>query len=376
MARGRIRGKWSRLCSVLILGAAMVVAFERLWPGLAVQKGHGVLSTLAYVAFLLRTFEFHLGLGVLALAAIALLLRARRPALLALLVAAAALLPTARSYFPTRGAAGEGEHGAAVRVMGVNLLLHLRDFGPVLAEIGEANPDVLCFTEYTPAAHGPLMRALGERYPFAVNGARHGAFGQAVYSRLPFVDGDGRTVAEVGEGWRQEVDMGEEFLGPQIRVVVREERWVGGHSRESGLSRGLLAVRCVHLTSPGGPRRAADQRREVRMLLGLVERDRARWPALVLAGDFNATAHSAQIGALRGAGLEESCLAVGGGRGTTWPRLTFLRWFPNIRIDHVLAGDPLRFVRAGKTGSFGSDHRGVWADVVRVDGGNGEFRGR
>lgn len=367
-----VRGWLGRRCATVMVASAFVVAFTKLWPGMMETGGRESVSAISFVAFLLRSFEFHMGLGLVLLTVIAVVLRAKRSALLGVVLCAVTLWPAARSYVATGMRADASlQQQPSVRVLSINLLVHLENFDGALREIDRIDPDVLCFIEYTPRAHVTLSTALAKKFPHSVIGLQNGAYGQAVFSRLPFVDSLGRTYDEVGAAWSQDVDMGTEFLGPQIRVVVRKDEW--GATERDGLvpARRLLAVRCIHLMSPGSPEAVADQRREIRQLQELVRNERAKWPALVLAGDFNCTPNSAQMNALREIGLEESFEAMGMGRGTTWPRITELRHFPNIRIDHVMTSDPLRFMAAGKTEDFGSDHRGVWADVVRMPEMNG-----
>ncbi len=361
----------------LTLGAALLLGFERLWPGMTEARSD-VMSFVTFVAFLVRTFEFHLGIGLLALTSLCVLLRARRSALACVVLSVLALWATARQYVPSqrdalspsRGAAMAASNGGAtraadaqaepprpLRVLSANILMDQGDLQALLAEIRRLDPDVICFVEHTTRSDSFFRQAIGDDYPFHVRSlAAGGAYGQGVFSRLPFVDQVGRTRAEAeatqdGDAWQADIDLAAEFLGPQIRVVVRHDgRRVG--------------VRAVHLMSPGEPRLAREQRHEVRRLVTLVEDDTERLDGLVLAGDFNSTPESAQHAMLRRAGLTESAQALGLGREPTWPRITALRHFPNIRIDHVMATPPLRFVNAGRTADFGSDHRGVWADVT------------
>jgi endonuclease/exonuclease/phosphatase (EEP) superfamily protein YafD len=363
--RLRLRSFLARRAAWAVGAACLLIAFERLWPGM-LQTESAWLSVVSYAAFLLRTFEFHLALGATAVGFSALLLGARRAAAVSLVAAVVVFIPTATSYFP-RLAPRPSRAGAALatssaqpsvaprplRVMSVNLLVGVTRFERIIAEIRRIDPDVVCFVEYNPAAHEALLREFGRDYPHRVWALERGAYGQAVYSRREFVEARGRTREQAGtaEEWAAAIDTGTRFRGPQIRVVVED-------------AEGPVAVRCVHLTSPSSPRLAADLRREIPRLVSLIEQDRVIWP-VVVAGDFNSTPNSAQHAALREAGLSESSLALGLGRATTWPRITPLRWFPNIRLDHVMATGVLRFEVGGVTGDFGSDHRGVWADLRR-----------
>lgn len=394
--QNRVRRSWLarwliRALALAAVGLACAILFERLWPQLYITETR-LGSLVHFAAFLLRTFEFHVSLAAFALACAALLLRARRTAIFAGVVAAVALIPVAALWLPTQAgapkladstspgvalAANSGLSGNTpsatgprpLRVLAMNLLIGLENLDAALAEVRRIDPDVIGFIEYNPAAHRVLFPALKSAYPHVIDAGSTGAFGQAVYSRLPLLDEFGRTREEGNAGWQPATDLADEpefFLGPQIRTVVRS------HDGST------VAVRFVHLTSPSLPSRLANQRRELPFLLERLADDRARWPNLVVAGDFNAPTNSDLIAAIRDAGFEESTRALGLGPSTTWPRRTFLKHFPNVRIDHVfVAGPPpahhfppcspllgLMFLNAGRSGDFGSDHRGVWADVL------------
>ena len=343
----------SRLAT-LIVAAALVLIFERLWPATSpTTNTNGFWSHVAFGAFLLRTFEFHLALGILALAVVTLALRSWRWGAFAACLAITALTPTIRSQFPGGARAAPGQFGS-LRLMSVNLLVGGdTQYEVLLSEIARVDPDVICFVEYSPTSDKVLQQSLQAKYPHIVVRPQLGPWGQAVYSKRPFLDAQGQPASNelVNGAPAFEIDEGETFLGPQVRVLVADS---AGHT---------VPVRAVHVTSPSSCDRFAELQHNIARLAAIADADKARWGRIVLAGDFNSTPESALHALLREHGLMESAHALGLGRATTWPRVTSLRFAPGIRLDHVmLAGDGV-FVNAGKTVDFGSDHRGVWAEM-------------
>lgn len=83
----------------------------------------------------------------------------------------------------------------------------------------------------------------------------------------------------------------------------------------------------------------------------------------VVAGDLNATIDHSPLRAVLGAGCRDAAAATGQGLRATWHGgpLGWLR----PTIDHVLLGSRVRPVESGVLAIPGSDHRAVWARVVR-----------
>lgn len=338
------------LAAVAAAGAALVFGF-----GLPLDETNENRWFLraAYVAFFVRTFSFHIGVALLLAAGLAILCRARRLSAVALGLGIAAAGPGLASQL-ARGA--QGLSGEPITVMSCNLYMGHTRFEALLREIDEADPDVILFQEFTPLEADRVRGALGERYKHRTEMMRSDAFGQAIYSRLPFaaepVVKPQREFAPWGE--RDERDTG--FVGlsdPQIRAVVTL-----GSGRQ-------VVVQNVHLPPPVRPSYFAEQRLAYRWLADFASREQR---PVIIAGDFNATPNAAATALLRRAGLREAHGEAGRGRGSTWPDETWLRHWPGVRIDQAWLANGLRADEVRVGGRIGSDHRSIVIRAV-LEGG-------
>ena len=118
----------------------------------------------------------------------------------------------------------------------------------------------------------------------------------------------------------------------------------------------------VHVLPPVGLGYIETQRSQVLALAEIAREEIgvASAPRVLFVGDFNATANTAHLGAMHAAGMHDAVEAAGEGWVSTWPRTSWLKNLPGIRLDHVLASVELRAVGAGTGADDGSDHRPVW----------------
>lgn len=286
----------------------------------------------AWTAFMIRTFLFHLGLLLLAIAFVAAIMRCWR-----LLVATVPLVlftvgPALWSYVPGPRPTTAGE---TLTVMSANLLGANEDTAGIVGEVLAAKPDLLLLLEYRAHWHAAFQAALAADYPYAEYAQREDNFGMAIYSRMPF-----------GEPIEMAVPLGTPNT-PQARAVVR----LG--SRD-------VALYGVHLMPPRGRAPAVEQRREFADLLDRLKRERL---PIILCGDFNFTAASPFADELRRLGLIDTHRLGGRGRGTTWPALGFFRWLPGLRLDHIFLSRELTSPRSQTGLGQGSDHRPVLAEI-------------
>ncbi len=310
-----------------------------------------------------RTFAFHATLGATAAAMVGALLARRKRWMFAIPIVVMAWLawPEVRLMLPRLGAASiahasadarapasaapvdAGASGsittreppAMLRVLSMNLLFLSNDTPRVLAQIREADADVIVLQEYHQDWDLDLYPELREAYPFVCRPLREGIFGQAVYSRMPFVEEPSL------------LRLHRDDYCPQIGIVVK----VGGREVE---------VWNVHLISPSGPEyimRQCEQMRVLRAHLGKRSRP------VVLLGDFNSTAMSWTAGTLRSLELREAHATVGSGRGATWPVLPLVRYLPGVRIDQAWASHEIEWLSSRVMGETGSDHLPICVEL-------------
>lgn len=315
-------------------------------------EGAGHAHLLAFwVAFMARTFGFHMGLGLGVVVLLAAVLRRWRLAGAAAVLGAVLAGPGAWSGLRSPPAIPAGP---VLTVMSANLLVGHAEEGALLAEIARHDPDLLIFQEYTPEKAAVLVPALAVRYPHRHEAMRGHAFGGAVFSKLPFVGEPEEAPhaelrAELGAALRRGGVVG--IQDPQIRVVIE-------------FAGAPVVVQNVHDAPPMGGSYLAEQRRFIGWL--------ARWAAgepraVLIAGDFNSTPESVNAADLRAAGLTEAHAAAGVGRGGSWPTEGLLSWLPRVRIDQVWTKG-LRCVSSAVGAPNASDHRPVVAKFV-PDGG-------
>ncbi len=336
-------------------------AYAWFWPDDLTPR-QGLALTLAYARFMLRTFWMHAGLAWLALAILAALLslvthRAsfRRLTLASLAIATVALGPTALRFTrppPPTPESLQTNRTDDLRVLTANLLLWNRLPLLVKAQIDRFQPDVILFQEYTPGMAELLRPLLAAEYPYIEESPQRDSFGQAVYSKLPFV-----TPPEIYPQIDYLISQGLEpraagLIGsgdPQIRIVIKP----APNAPE-------VVIQNVHLSTPYRMDTYNEQRSMARWLADWVSTERR---PLIIAGDFNNTPHSAEAGLLRDAGLVETHESVGRGPGTTWPKPNYWRHAPGIRLDQIWTRG-LEPTWSGTGTSMCSDHHASEAGLT------------
>jgi len=320
-------------------GAALLLAFGFLCPA-QLRRTDPWFVHVAYAAFIVRTFVVYIGFGLAGLAAIALLLRKEGTALACLAMCAFALITGLPAPAHTDPQPGTGSDTEYLRVFSANLGVGRADPAEVLRQIGEHHPDVVLFQEYTPAFAVAVRDELRQSYPNYLEEGHADAFGQAVFSRLPFVgepepypqtdaDRDGHTTDFVSP------------VDPQIRFVVE----VGGRE---------VVIQNTHLSPPLRPAWLGEQRVQAARVADWAEHETR---PMVAMGDFNCTGTSAQAAALRRAGLRE------GGGGTTWPTTGLKRHLPGFRLDRCYSKGLARYSSAVGERT-GSDHRPIVVELA------------
>lgn len=332
-AAGTSCARWPLLAAICwagVVGGAVLVAAALLWRD-RLEPASGVMLRMHYAAFMAQTFAYHAGAAMIPVVVFAAAARRRRLLIGAAVVMAAGAGPALRTLWP---ASARTDGRETLKIMSVNLMYGHCDMAALIEQIEREDPDVVLFQEWTARTSADLRPALGVRWPHAVEEAREDAFGQAVFSRRAFA-GPARSYPPV-----------KGFGEPQVTVEVE-------HAGK------VMRLTDVHLMSPVNRTNFAIEREMAR---GLVEwlSEGPREPD-VLAGDFNAVAGSAVVGAVCGAGYREAQREAGWWRGSTWPRVGALRYAPGIRLDHVLLGERVECVECRVGEEFGSDHAPVIA---------------
>lgn len=331
----RPRMRWSAAAAIALQ------VFAACWPDDLAYEHRAVLA-VSYCVFMLKTFWFHYGVALLLDALLCMAVRARFTAAALVLAGLWGVWPALVSLVPRSAGPALGE--PTLTVLSANLLYGRADAASFARVVESVKPDVIVFQEYTPESAARLAGVLAARFPHRAELTRDDAFGQAVYSRLPFV-GTPRAFPP-GGGWTE----------PQFRAEIEF----------AGVR---VAAMNVHVLPPVGLRWFAEQREATVRLAEITREEIAKTAAtgggFVIAGDFNATAESSHMALMRSAGLTDAFAEAGFGRGATWPRDTYLRFAPGVRIDHVLYGGSLVCVQAGTCEDIGSDHRPTFARFVR-----------
>ncbi len=326
------------------IAAAAGLLFAHLWPS-DVTSTSRPFVLVSHAAFLVLTVQFHLGLALLAVALFAAANRRRRLLLVSAAIALPALAPALWSYRP-RSLPQPPPGADVLTVMSANLLYSRADADALAEQIAAHNPDVILFQEYSSLDRARLAPILDDRYPHRAAVERDDAFGQAVYSRRPFLS----QPRNYPPG--NQPPGGLVWFVPQITVQV-------------DLAGSPVSITNVHVLPPVSLEYIITHRLQAGALADLAAADVSRGRSVILAGDLNAAPRSHHYRAMERAGLREAHHLAGRGRGTTWPRTGALAHLPGIRLDHVFLSPDLLCLHAATTADTGSDHKPVVARVTR-----------
>jgi len=324
-----------RIEAVLLAAVYVVAAWSWMQPiDLSGRSTAGLL--LIWLAIMVRTFSYHVGLGVV-LWSVASAIRRRWRTCLAMLPLAAWMAGPGLSTFLPRTAPTAPDDALHLRVVTSNLYW-VNDRKPELTdELLAFDADVLCLQEYTTGWHEALAPRLAERYPHVTFSIREDPFAIAIFSRYPFAEPVDQHALGRGD------DL------PALRAVIDVQG-----IRTAVYSLHLCPAKLFYFA-----------RRQLQQLAALGEAlKRESLPAIV-AGDFNFT-DDAPLGAwVAQFGVTDAYSEAGYSRGDTWPVLAdWHRRLPGVRIDHVFLRGGWYCVAAQTGEGSGSDHRPVIADLA------------
>ncbi len=298
------------------------------------------LAETSWLLELLTHFRLQFAGGGILILAFALLRRQAATIGIAGLVAAANgafLVPYVMPGTPAAEAATQ----ETVRIMGVNVRYGNADYAAVREAVRHEDPDVVGLVEVT-EKWAQELEDLREEYPFAIVRSEEGAFGLALFSRLP---------------------LDEAAISPYIEDGTQAAIFVDLMLQETPVTLVLS-----HLRAPTGPANAKLRNRQLLRIAELVNTDPNG--EQILLGDLNTTPWSPDYRAFEAAaGLSNA--ARGRGYLSTWPT-----WLPGallrIPIDHCLLSDGLRVQQLRTGGDVGSDHLPIVADIALVEPVSGE----
>jgi endonuclease/exonuclease/phosphatase (EEP) superfamily protein YafD len=173
--------------------------------------------------------------------------------------------------------------------------------------------------------------AFTRAYPHRVEDVRRDAFGSGIYSRAPLLDAD--------------------ILQTPAMPIARATIAIEGSQ---------VRIYSVHSPPPSHPAWVALWSSGLAAVESAARRETL---PVVLAGDFNATEHSAWYARFLADGYRSAHDACRRPFATTWPN-GMLRMLP-IRIDHVFLSRELGCVSVREGAGSGSDHRPVIVELVR-----------
>ncbi|MBK7403325.1 MAG: endonuclease/exonuclease/phosphatase family protein [Phycisphaerales bacterium] len=333
----------SRLVLVSLCGGYAAFALATLYrPDPADGMGR-VETGLTWFSLMGTTFLPHAGMALLGVLVVCVAVRARRTALAGVPLLAMSLGPWLWSFLPPAGARNPepvgtlvGSDSGSMLVLSANLFATTKSDVPLVDQIRATRPDVIMLQEVRPDAAERLLAALSADYA-SVAIPRDDNFGQAIFSRLPFSREPEVTPRD-----------GESPL-PQVRAFVR----FGGRE---------VCLWDVHLMSPIGLERTAEQA----AMAGAMgpHLDGLAGTPTVVAGDFNSVWGAQPLDKVRRRGFIDAFREAGRGPGSTWPRVTLLRYAPGITLDHIAHSPDLRCVEVWTGGDTGSDHKPVFARLV------------
>ena len=246
------------LCAITLL---VMQAFTDLWSHLAIDPPASVLSlpwaAVAFGAMLVSSFWLYTAIPAELGVVVSIAFRMHRTSVVLILCASYAAGPWAWSLVRPVTPVQPG----SLSVFSANVLYSRADLSRLDAEITRVDPDVLVFQEVDALKVRRLRAVLGDRYPYWIAEPSQDAFGQATFSRLPFVD-EPVTMPEAI------VEANGEVAHIITRVLVDDL---------------VVEIHNTHTFPPLGRRFMVHQHRHARALTA----HKSDADAVVLAGDLN-----------------------------------------------------------------------------------------
>lgn len=324
------------LSGIAITAAAACVA-ARVAPWFWFDDPHDATALGGFGAFtvlILEAFRFHIALAMLPVLLLTITIRRwRSTAVIAITLASIALPALNRSLRTSPRPNG----WPTLTVLNANTLFGRADAETLALSASDVAADVVVLLEVTQDAMPRYISAFAGTHPHVIPVPGDQAFGPMILSAEPYV--------------RVDPD-----AGPRGLLDTKQPLGV------VDLDGREIAVRAVHLVSPGPPPRMMQTERQRKQAADLAAWAEGVADALIVAGDLNAPFRSKHLRELREAELLESHDVAGRGRGGTWPMIGLFSQFPPIRLDHIMFSEDLRCIESGVVRRRnGSDHAAVFA---------------
>ncbi|MGH8195796.1 MAG: endonuclease/exonuclease/phosphatase family protein [Woeseiaceae bacterium] len=284
------------------------------------------LGQVLWVAELSTHFRMQLVVGSIVLCILAAVFRQPRSALLAAVLAAVNLAYLMSYVMP--GPRDAQATPVSFRMLAANVNLRNNNYGPLRDLIADLRPDIVGLSEVD-REWAEALRELD--YPYRILHTEDGAYGLALFSRLPLRELEHSP-------YRQD--------GFQTAILAEVE--IGG--------RGATFV-LAHVRAPTSPAKTRLRNRQLEKLATLFRADRNHDE--ILLGDLNVTPWSPYYDVLEsGTGIVNAARGIG--YRPTWPtRPAFLR----IPIDHCLLSEGLNVASIRTGPDIGSDHLPLIVDI-------------
>lgn len=284
------------------------------------------LGQVLWVAELSTHFRMQLVVGTIVLCVLAAVFRQSKSALLAGVLAAvnlAYLIP-----YITPGPRDAQATPMSFRMLSVNVNLRNSNYGRLRDLITDLRPDIVGLSEVD-RGWAEALRELD--YPYRILRTEDGAYGLALFSRLPLRELEHSP-------YRQD--------GYQTAILAEVE--IGG--RETTFV-------FAHVRAPSSPAKTRLRNRQLEELATLFRADDHHDE--ILLGDLNITPWSPYYDVLEsGTGIVNAARGIG--YRPTWPAHPALLRIP---IDHCLLSEGLNVVSIRTGPAIGSDHLPLIVDV-------------
>ncbi len=304
---------WSAAALLLPVAVLRLTAHDRFWALI-------VLNTTTPYLYLPAYFGL----------AVALARRRRVLATFSAVVIVGHLVWTFEPCTRVEANAPEANADKPFRVFSTNVMAWNSSTDAIAQEILRAEPDVVAVQELSPVWAAQFSSPEFTRaYPYRVEEVRTDASGSGIYARTPLLEQDILDTPSM----------------PVARATVR-------------IQGTPVRIYSVHALPPTYPAWVETWSRG----LGAIE-EAARHEVLpvILAGDFNATQHSAWYARFSRSGFRSSHDLCGRALATTWPN--GLLPIPPVRLDHVFVSGRLACASIAEGVGRGSDHRPLIADL-------------